>query len=292
MSDRKLGYIILSFLLLFIIISIGYFFGSSTSGYSLKVFFEKSGGLNLHDPVYISGVQRGSVQNITPTKYGIVTEIYLEDSIKLFGDVVIELLPEGLMGQRMINISPGTPNSKHLSTDTLLTGSFKMGPPEALAYVDTLHKIVKSLSDLSTILLLGSETRNSLIDDFSKACLTFDTIMMNLTSFTQKTNSDINLAMGSFSGALNQAMFLTQKASSVTPETLLSLSNLLNKTETLVNHIDELLHLASSAIEPLQDPDPIIGADELERMKKQLLSIREQAEMIRAYGLPLRIRFW
>ena len=77
-------------------------------GYTLEVVFDSAAGLLRGAPVQIAGVEVGRVESITLKDGKALVELRIGANVKLEKDVVASIKTQGILGDKYIEISPGT----------------------------------------------------------------------------------------------------------------------------------------------------------------------------------------
>jgi phospholipid/cholesterol/gamma-HCH transport system substrate-binding protein len=169
-------------LLFFIVFSIGdiYF---AKPGYTIKVLFNFVGGIGPSAPVRFAGVGAGHVTGInliydekTKTAKAEVTA-WIEERVKIENDAIFVINTMGLLGERYLEIYPGTPGKPLLRNGDVLTGRDPV-PMEKLT--DNLAKLSDSISSIVGRIEKGEGTFGKLLMD--------DKLYNNIEQFTEKLN--------------------------------------------------------------------------------------------------------
>jgi phospholipid/cholesterol/gamma-HCH transport system substrate-binding protein len=80
----------------------------NTSGYVVYADFASASGLKVGDPVEIAGVEVGKVESIRLADYQARVGLRIEDDVRIGEDAVASVKLEGLIGDRVLWIIPGT----------------------------------------------------------------------------------------------------------------------------------------------------------------------------------------
>jgi len=169
-------------LLFFIVFSIGdiYF---AKPGYTIKVLFNFVGGIGPSAPVRFAGVGAGHVTGIqliydekNKSSKAEVTA-WIEEHIKIENDASFVINTMGLLGERYLEIYPGTPGSPLVRSGDVLIGKDPV-PMEKLT--DNLSKLTDSISGIVGRIEKGEGTIGKLLTDTS--------LYDNLEEFTTKLN--------------------------------------------------------------------------------------------------------
>jgi phospholipid/cholesterol/gamma-HCH transport system substrate-binding protein len=127
--ELKVGiFIMIGIMILFIIIfSIGDIY-LVKKGYHLKVRFNFASGIGPSAPIRLAGVGIGQVQGIKvlydDKEKRPQAEIYayLQDNARIEEDAVVTINTLGLLGEKYLEIMPGTPGKRYLKDNETITG--------------------------------------------------------------------------------------------------------------------------------------------------------------------------
>lgn len=147
-KDKKLGYFII-FLVLTALISIsGYLYYLYGYGYyDITVTFPNLGILAIDDAVKIRGKQVGRVKSIDLVDNQAEVTIEMWTPVSFREDCIITEKDRGLMGDREIDILPGSSERK-LDIEKPISGRYKPGIAESMALVQNLRKKLDTLTAL------------------------------------------------------------------------------------------------------------------------------------------------
>ena len=87
-------------------------------GYNLGADFLKVGGLSVGSDVRINGIKVGTVtaQHLNNDDYTVHVEFSISSDVKLPKDSVVNIVSDGLMGDKFVKIEPGK-SSEYLQDD-------------------------------------------------------------------------------------------------------------------------------------------------------------------------------
>ncbi|MBM3320423.1 MAG: MCE family protein [Candidatus Eisenbacteria bacterium] len=150
--EWKVGLVVLAATVLFVVGVI--YLGQmeiGRPGPRVRVAFPEVGGLNVGDPVMVSGLRRGSVSSIELGTREVLVTLKLRPDVVLHTDASFRVENMGIMGEKFIAVLPGT-SSDTLDTRNLVRGGYSPGITEAMAelgiVLDDVGKIVARVEGL------------------------------------------------------------------------------------------------------------------------------------------------
>ena len=135
MRETKVGALVFLAMVLLgsmVFLTGGTFF--SKKGYVLHVRFSDARGLVPGAPVFVSGVERGTIQTLTVEPDGVRASMFLAPEIRIPEDSVLTIATSGLLGNPSIKITRGT-SSVMLSPDHTVAGELPPSFESMLAEV-------------------------------------------------------------------------------------------------------------------------------------------------------------
>jgi len=114
--------------------------------YGLEVIFPTVGGLSAGDPVHVSGVRKGNVEEIHLRAMNVQVIISLESDVKLPVDSRFTIQNVGLMGEKFIAIEPGG-TIELLSPGDQVNGGYRAGMTEVMDETEELLRQVQGLAN-------------------------------------------------------------------------------------------------------------------------------------------------
>lgn len=178
--ELKVGvFILIGIAILFIIVfSVGDI-NLSKTGYRIKVTFNFASGIGPSAPVRLAGVGVGQVQGIhiiydeKDKKTKAELSAWINDKIRIEEDAEFTINTLGLLGEKYLEILPGTPGMRPITNDETVEGK----DPVAM------EKITENLANLS-------DSVNAIVDKIKKGegtigkLLMDDAVYRNLEEFT------------------------------------------------------------------------------------------------------------
>jgi phospholipid/cholesterol/gamma-HCH transport system substrate-binding protein len=169
----------------------GYRFGKEN--YRLSVLFDEVGSLAKGDPVMVSGIKKGKVQELFLTDNGVIVELTLSNDVILRKDATITVKNIGLMGERFLAVYPGrAPDTLDLSAP--IRGSYDTGIPEVMgmmgAMITELRNLVHSLKT--------SIASDENLDKFSAALANFEELSQSLTDYMKRNDNKFDKTAENF----------------------------------------------------------------------------------------------
>ncbi|MCM8794971.1 MAG: MlaD family protein [Candidatus Omnitrophica bacterium] len=167
--EIKVGlFVFIAFILLAVVIfSISDFY-TVRPQYSLRLRFNFAGGLQVGAPVRMSGVNVGEVKNIRLYRDEVNQKIQAEIGVQLSKEAVIEedavayINTLGLIGEKYVEIIPGTPGKRIVTAGEVLKGKDSVPMEQFLeASYRTVQQIEQTVASLNTV-IDNEVTKNAL----------------------------------------------------------------------------------------------------------------------------------
>ena len=197
-NETKVGIFILIVIAIFIIISmkIGELSFSKKGTYPITMVFSTVEGLKKSAPLELAGVEVGSVESIILNKdYSAVVTAMLHEDIKLPIDSVASISTKGVLGDKIIMITPG------VSKNTINPGgnlARTKVPPSVDRLLTQLGELTENLSQLSMSLNAAFGDEESMKE-----------IVVNIRNLTANTSSLISENKDNISAILTNMRDIT-----------------------------------------------------------------------------------
>lgn len=200
------------------------------SNFELKVHFSNLNGLIEGDNVLFSGIQAGTVKNISivnDSTIGVV--LLIDNSVKPFlhKNAIAAIGTEGLMGDKVVNILPGKGVSPLVNEGDLLSNREIVSTDELLQTLSTTGKNIEAISEAlkGTVLRINSSSIWNLLND------------KGLSAGVKSTLKNINKASinaNKITGALNEVVEQVKGGKGVAGALLADTSLSSNLKQTMV----------------------------------------------------------
>lgn len=294
MNDRLLGYIVISALFIFLILPVSFLIWKTVLPvHSYVIEFAPINSisfLNFQDPVYIKGVESGQVRSVVNTDQKVYATIETREKLCFYNDYSISVIPKGIMGDRYLEIEPGTISSALLLSADTLKGTFCIGPTEAISYVSKLRSKIDQLSELIDKLKNGTIENKSLITDFWQGLETFDSLSISISSITETLQRDAEQKLDSIVGFLKLSTDVTMRISGILPSFLQKVENLIVQSNQLLHQLKSISERSALTTEQLKAPDLLIWSQKLKTLQNELKKATQTIDELEVEGLRVPIR--
>jgi phospholipid/cholesterol/gamma-HCH transport system substrate-binding protein len=287
-SKIKVGLVIT---IAFLILLVAVFFAGNIQNIflkkaELKIQFRDVVGLRRGAPIWILGIEEGSVKNITLDPiYGVIVTIVVNKNALEFvrRDSRATILTMGLLGDKYIELSTGSPQEEPIRPGEMIEGSSEMGLREVMGQfmerMDSLvtkidkgqGSIAKLLNDPTLYNDLTKATHNlsALVEDIRNSQGTLKLLIEDPSVY--KKISAAASSLEEFSRKINE--------SSGTMKNLIEDPSLYNKTLAAASQLEEFSRRLNEGQGTLKRiiEDPALYED-LNRDLKEISSILERIE--------------
>jgi ABC-type transporter Mla subunit MlaD len=294
MSDRTLGYAVILFLVLFLLIPTIYLSNKIFSPvYHRTVVFEQVNTLSflhLEDPVKVRGIDAGIVRSISWKDNKTFVVIETDEDLTIHEGYRIMAEDKGLMGDRYVSINPGDGTGRLIGKKELLKGMFLMGPTEAVAKIRNLRSSVDSVAAITTLLRSGSPSKKSLIVRYNEIMFSLDSIALSLTSILCKIDQAITKNADTLSAILERTTDLASRLSDKVPVAIADVETIIRKTNKVLSDADSLVVTSGVLTTRLGSVESIALFNDFKTLEHRLTSLREAVNELQKQGLKLPVR--
>ncbi|MDD5712549.1 MAG: MlaD family protein [Smithellaceae bacterium] len=142
-SEAKVGLFVLAGLIIlgYMSFKVGQKGFSFEKGYNVQVMFDNVAGLSPDASVQIAGVEVGRVESISLKNGRALVELRINPSVRVERDAQASLKTKGILGEKYIEIKPGTPASGYLRSGD------EIGRVERQADIDRLLNQMALIAD-------------------------------------------------------------------------------------------------------------------------------------------------
>ena len=156
-------------------------FLKSSNNIEIKLSFDNVSGLEIDDDVYVRGLRTGFVKDISLDKNMILVIISVDENVELREDAEFSLSTVDLMGDKKIEIIPGSSDGK-LNLNSIQKGIFL---PDLASMVSTIGEMKDDLTTIVDEVKISLSSLNSYLAD-EKLKNDVKSSLRNLHSLTSK----------------------------------------------------------------------------------------------------------
>ncbi len=133
-TETKVGIFVLLgiIVLVFMTVTVGKFHLGKEAGYRVYVLFDSAAGVDRNSPVRIAGVHVGTVERISLERGKAKVVLRIPPAVQIYEDAMAYLRSEGLLGEKYIEISPGSSDKRRLGEEEFIRQG---APPVSLEQV-------------------------------------------------------------------------------------------------------------------------------------------------------------
>ena len=259
MNDRTLGYAVITFLSLFILVPLVYLVSTVLAPeYFRTIVFENVNTLSflkIQDQVRVRGADAGTIRTISCHDGKTFVEIQTRRELAIHQGYAIVAEAKGFMGDRYLEINPGEETAPNVDKSSFLHGTFPLGPPEILSLagklvlqMDSLVKVVKEFHD-------GSARKPSFTSRFKRATKDLDSISASLTHVLRTVDYLVGKNVDTLASFLEKTSSLSTKLTGSVPEAMNTIESVTGKTQKLLVYADTLVGMGDSLVGSLKSKD-------------------------------------
>ncbi len=278
-AEAKVGLFVLLGLGLLVYMSLrvgGISFGKA-DGYELTVRFESAAGLDRDASVGIAGVEVGRVKDISLDGQKAKVVLVIKPEFKVGKDYVAVLTTKGLLGERYIELIPGSPDAPVIEPGGEITRTTK--------YTD-IDRLITMLSDVASDIKRVSGSFGDVLGG-EEGRRTIRSIVNNIDEFTGRLNAVVASNEERFSSTMNSFNSLAYTLQEEIPKILEDVSSVAMNLNTIVTENEEDLRegisnlkAASRKLEETMDTINTMVKEVEPRIKKSLTAISSVANKI------------
>jgi phospholipid/cholesterol/gamma-HCH transport system substrate-binding protein len=178
--EAKVGIFVLFGVALLVVMSLklgGIRFGRA-QGYTLTVDFDSAAGLDKGGSVRVAGVEVGRVKEIQLKNNKAHLILQINPGIKIGKDFTAVLTAKGLLGEKYLELIPGSPNAPPLQNGEAIT--------RTTTYVD-MDRLITTLNDVAVDVKGISESLNKVLGG-PEGEETIRTIVKNIEEISDRVN--------------------------------------------------------------------------------------------------------
>ncbi len=234
--EFKLGAFILavSASLAFLVLTFGEIplFRPKTKNYT--VYFRDVGGLSRGAEVRVAGIRAGRVEEVVLENARVRVVFSVEEGVKLFRDARATIGTLGLMGDKYLAISPGSPVRGELKEGSTLSASEEVADTDILIreLTETARSFKLVAQNLNSLLVQNRESISRTIENLNELTATLKELFQN----NQRNLEELISQMSQLSRSLNKTL----------PEAIASIDKLADELTLIASENRENLKLLVS----------------------------------------------
>ena len=262
----------------------------------LKSYFKNVSGLNVGDPVTISGVRKGKVQKFDLVGDSVLVELTIEKSVKIKKDYRIEVAMLELMGGKQVLINPGVSTEEIDYTQPLIgeTGS-------------DITAMMKNINDITHDVKGLLKKFDKTADGLNESIKNINDIVgdKDMTGNLKTTMSNLNLASRNLNILLSENRVSFKEITGKVGKSIDNVNGILDENgpqvkstfkdiQILTSKVDTLITSINSVVNDLQNQKGSMGKfmydDKFyENLNKSLQEIEKLTKKIRKDGIKINL---
>jgi len=162
----------------------------------LNIYFDSAAGLDQNSPVRVAGVRIGDVEKVTLEKGKAKVTFHLPLQVTLYKDAKAYLKSEGFLGEKYVEITPGTPGYPKLEPN----GVVEQGAPPADVeqFLSNMSAIREDFKDVMKP--LGDVLKAMDVKKVENVINNIDKFSVQLTDMAKDSKESIQKAKDAFAG--------------------------------------------------------------------------------------------
>ncbi|MFN4319827.1 MAG: MlaD family protein [Aquificaceae bacterium] len=222
-NEAKVGFLVLLFSLgfAFLILTFGEVPLFKPAVNSYKVYFDNVAGLSVGAEVRVAGIKSGKVRSISLKEGKVEVVFELDKQITLYKDAQAEIGTLGLMGDKYLNVYPGSPQAGILEDGGVIT--------KTLGYADT-DKLIKQITDASESMKLMVETFQLILSENRED---IRNVIQNLEVLSHNLNLIVMENREALRSTINNINVLAYNLNRTLPQAIQSIERLANTLDSI-----------------------------------------------------------
>lgn len=154
-TEAKVGFVTLLAVLLFtgVVLSLAHVEIFGKPGFQVHTAFKDANGLQKGNSVRYVGVTVGKVEKVTPSRDGVDVLMRLDKGVEIPRDSKVSITTDGLLGEKIVAITPGNDKANLLVDGDSLTGSTGQTMDDVMDSANTLiHGANDMVKNINTVI--------------------------------------------------------------------------------------------------------------------------------------------
>ncbi|MFH1681849.1 MAG: MlaD family protein [Candidatus Eisenbacteria bacterium] len=217
------------------------------TGTRVRVAFPEVGGLNVGDPVMVSGLRRGSVSELDLGAQEVVVTLKLRADVVLHPDAWFSVENMGIMGEKFVAVGPGT-GPDTLDTRIIVRGGYSPGITEAMAQLGVVLEDVGAIVSRVEAIL----QEQAIVEPLQETVRLLRDVSVELQGMLAENRTDLRSSVRSFRslsenldavirenrGMVDTTVTRAAAAAAQFDETMLRLDRTIQSLEQIVQRVE------------------------------------------------------
>ncbi len=296
MSDRTLGYTVIGFVTVFLLLPLCYLAWRSSPPLIFRtITFENVPSLAFltrQEPVRMQGVEIGTVRDVSVRNDTAFVRIASREPIRLYQDYSIIVMAKGVMGDRYLTIHPGSPWEPYVAPDAVLRGTVGVSPDDALRHFEKLRSALGRITLLSERLARGEEGNESLVKRIQAFATTLDSVVRRLSTSVVQIDSSLPLTIDHAALLLDKSIGFIRNGSDSIDSSFLAMEKLISGLFIAIDKLEASEAAADTILLNAGRSGVFLPKKDAAAIRKKLTTLQNLIRQARSDSLALRIRVW
>jgi len=244
-------------------------------GYTLEVVFDSAAGLLKDAPVQIAGVEVGRVESITLKDGKALLKLRIGANVKLEKDVIASIKTQGILGDKYIEISPGTRGSAALAPGEQISQTERPMDIDRLLYqIGLIAEDIRGVtSSLNRVMAsqTGEEALSGILGNAKDLTRNLNNVIVSNEAVLRAALENTRLLTGN----LNQVVTKNDEKVSEVIDILKAASHEMEKTFAALSELTGSVNRGEGTLGQL-----LKDKSTLDKLNKTLASLEEMTEKI------------
>lgn len=210
-------------------------FGVSRARVEYVCIFTDVGGLQVGDPVTISGVRMGRVEEIALGDAGVFVRLSVDRAVPLPYGTGIFVRNTGIIGEKFIAVALGQTEQTYAPGDTII-GVYETGVPEVISQMGDALQSLNRVSDSIDRILALAEERGTVRTSLESV----ENASRDLAAALSENRQDLRETVASLKDVSSRLRSLAERKEGTVEATIDRLANTAERTDTLMTSVSRL----------------------------------------------------
>jgi ABC-type transporter Mla subunit MlaD len=260
----------------------------------LVIAFDQIGNLTIEDPLCYNGVTIGTIRRMEGGGRNVFVTVEMRKPVDIYANYEIVTHDKGIMGDRLISISPGDGSHPRVSPGDTLHGTFQVGVSEVLGLAWKLEHTMRALVPYARKLLEGEADSPSFVESFSGVFLTIDSLSTRLASVAAEAGLSLDGQVSALNAALRDAGNVSRKITAAVPPAVSALDTTVMEIQEFAKELEDVIAATGPALEKVRALDTLLGENTAFNLGMKVRELRQLTDEVERglLRLKLRISLW